>query len=239
MRKIAVFSDVHANLPALEAVLDDISQRGIQEIYCLGDLVDFAPWGNEVIEIIKSRGIPCLLGNHDERVAFDYQVMPLPHHDAIETGHRRAAIAHSKERISPSNKQWLATLPKQISFTHEGYNVLLVHGSTRSNEEYIYENHAEEDVESMFREAKADTIIMGHTHLSYHRITRTGFHAINCGAVGRSKEADRLASYAVISISAQGPTAAIVKVPYDRHRVADAIYNSEIPNFYGDFLLGK
>ncbi len=239
MKQIAVFSDVHANLPALEAVLQDIARRNIQEVYCLGDLVDFAPWENEVIEVIRSKRIPCLMGNHDERVAFDYPVIPLPHHDETETAHRQIAIARSKECITPVNKQWLATLPKQISFTHEGYTVQLVHGSTRSNEEYIYANHAEEDLEKMLREVQADTIIMGHTHLSYHRITRNGYHAINCGAVGRSKEADRAASYCVISITAAGPQIEIVKLPYDRKQVANAIYQSEIPDFYGHFLLGK
>ncbi|RAJ73744.1 putative phosphoesterase [Chitinophaga dinghuensis] len=239
MKQIAVFSDVHANLPALEAVLEDIAQRNIQEVYCLGDLVDFAPWGNEVIEVIRSRGIPCLMGNHDERIAFGHPVIPLPHHDETETAHRQTAIAYSKECITPANKEWLATLPKQISFTHEGYRVQLVHGSTRSNEEYIYVNHPEEDLEKMFRDVQADTIIMGHTHLSYHRITRNGYHAVNCGAVGRSKEADRAATYSIISLTAEGPTIKIVKLPYDNIQVANAIYQSKIPDFYGHFLLGK
>ncbi|STQ42505.1 Calcineurin-like phosphoesterase superfamily domain [Ewingella americana] len=71
IRQIAVFSDVHANLPALKAVLEDIDARQITEIYCLGDLVDFAPWPNEVIELVRQRQIPTVMGNHDDRVAFD------------------------------------------------------------------------------------------------------------------------------------------------------------------------
>ncbi|MEI7489572.1 MAG: metallophosphoesterase family protein, partial [Chryseobacterium sp.] len=66
--QIAIFSDVHGNLPALEVVLNDIEERGIDQKFCLGDLVDFAPWGNKVIEKIKSLNIPCLMGNHDERI---------------------------------------------------------------------------------------------------------------------------------------------------------------------------
>jgi predicted phosphodiesterase len=100
MIQIAIFSDVHGNLPALEVVLNDINERGITHKFCLGDLVDFAPWGNEVIEIIKEKNIPCLLGNHDERIAFDLPVIPLSKHSEQETIARFSAIDHSKRYIS-------------------------------------------------------------------------------------------------------------------------------------------
>lgn len=74
MIQIAIFSDVHGNLPALEVVLKDMDRRGIRQKFCLGDLVDFAPWGNEVIRKIRDQNIPCLMGNHDERIAFDMPV---------------------------------------------------------------------------------------------------------------------------------------------------------------------
>lgn len=75
MINIAVISDIHGNLIALNEVLNDIQGKKIDQIYCLGDLVDFAPWGNEVIEMIRSSGIPCILGNHDERIAYDQPII--------------------------------------------------------------------------------------------------------------------------------------------------------------------
>jgi len=104
MIQIAVFGDVHGNLPALEAVLNDIEERGIRQKYCLGDLVDFAPWGNEVIEKIRSLNIPCLMGNHDERIGFDVPVIPLSKHSEEETAARFLAISHSKKYITKENK---------------------------------------------------------------------------------------------------------------------------------------
>lgn len=79
MIQIAKFSDIHANLIALQEVLKDIDRRGISEIYCLGDLVDFGPSANEVIKIIQERNIPCLLGNHDERITLPDKISSCIH----------------------------------------------------------------------------------------------------------------------------------------------------------------
>lgn len=107
MKKIAIISDIHGNLLALQKVLEDLESRNISDIYCLGDLVDFAPWGNEVINLMKAKKIPCLLGNHDERIAYDLPIIPLSHHCEKETANRFMAINHSKKYITDENKQWL------------------------------------------------------------------------------------------------------------------------------------
>ena len=102
MSRIAIFSDVHGNLPALKTILADLDVRKPDQVYCLGDLVDFAPWPNEVIELLRSSRIPCIMGNHDERIAFDYPVIPLKKHSEDET---RARIhAHNPGCHRPPRK---------------------------------------------------------------------------------------------------------------------------------------
>ncbi|MBL1408498.1 metallophosphoesterase family protein [Sphingobacterium faecale] len=238
--QVAIISDIHGNLTALEHVLTDIRQRGIPQIYCLGDLVDFAPWGNEVISLFKQRGIPCLLGNHDERIAFDYPVVPLTHHDAVETANRDIAIAFSKRTISPENKLWLSNLPFELSLTFkvEGIfkRLLLVHATPSSNEEYLFEEDDKGAILSELARGGMDVLVMGHTHYSYIQQFPEAL-LVNCGSVGRSKEADRKATYTILTISADSIMAEIQKVEYPIQAVADAIYNSEIPDFYADFLL--
>jgi len=144
MIQVAIISDIHANIIALKEVLHDIDRRNISQIYCLGDLVDFAPWGNQVIALMKERGIPCLLGNHDERIAFDLPIVPLPHHNDIETHNRINAINHSKDHITLDNKKWLSSLPYHMELTFKLKNsvrkILLVHASLISNDHYIYES---------------------------------------------------------------------------------------------------
>lgn len=247
MIEIALFSDVHGNLPALKTVLEDIKTRGIHQVYCLGDLVDFAPWGNEVIRTIKELGIPCLLGNHDERVGFDLPIIAIPHHSSEETLQRIAAINHSKNTITASNKLWLSQLPYNIELQYKlngaVKKILLVHASTRSNDEYIHVGHVMEDVKQMFISTNTDVIVMGHTHVA-HKINVTlnendNRFMLNCGSVGRSRESDRLASYAILKISEDAVTADMIKLAYPVDEVAQAIYKSDIPNFYADFLLNS
>ncbi len=108
MQKIAIISDIHGNLPALQAVLKDINTvYKADQIYCLGDLTDGAPWHNEVIELIQELNIPTIMGNHDERIAFDYAVHALSKHSLEEHDARLKTINHTKETISPDNKQFL------------------------------------------------------------------------------------------------------------------------------------
>ncbi|WP_293303766.1 metallophosphoesterase family protein [Pedobacter sp. UBA5917] len=241
MIQIAIISDIHANLIALEKVLDDIDQRGITDIYCLGDLVDFAPWGNEVIAVMKKRNIPTLLGNHDERIGFNQPIIPLPHHDVEETFQRNLAITFSKKTITAANKTWLSQRPYQLmlSFkTGNGIkNILLVHASPRSNDEYIYEAHAGEELLKMLPDQPVDALVMGHTHASYIKYQKDVL-LVNCGSVGRSREDDRKASYCILSIDTD-IKAEIIKLDYDIESLAQAIYESEIPDFYADFLLCK
>ncbi|MDR0266487.1 MAG: metallophosphatase family protein [Sphingobacterium sp.] len=238
--QLAIISDIHANIIALDAVLADISKRDITQIYCLGDLVDFAPWGNEVIARIQEKNILCLLGNHDQRIAFDEAIIPLPHHDAKETLNREIAINLSKKEISAPHKKWLATLPYNIELTFKiGKSlrkILLVHASLQSNDEYIHQSTPKADLSAQLKKRAIDILVMGHTHHSYVQQSEDILF-VNCGSVGRSKEKDRKATYSIITLSKEGVEAQIVKVDYPIIEVAKAIYSSDIPDFYGDFLI--
>ncbi|QBQ40958.1 metallophosphoesterase [Sphingobacterium psychroaquaticum] len=242
MIQLAIISDIHGNLLALEAVLKDISDRSIDQIYCLGDLVDFAPWGNEVIDRIRAHRIPCLLGNHDERIAYDLPIIPLAHHDAIETANREIAINWSKQSIRADNKQWLAALPYNITLTYKSgssiKNILLVHATLESNDAYMYRDDSKNELIAVLKERSVDTLVMGHTHQSYIQ-EQSDILFVNSGSVGRSREDDRKATYTILQITETGIDAEIVKLNYAIDEVASAIYKSDIPNFYGDFLLKK
>ncbi|QHV98559.1 metallophosphoesterase family protein [Spirosoma endbachense] len=256
MLRIAILSDVHANLPALKAVLKDIDDRKVDQVFCLGDLVDFAPWPNEVIELIRQYRIPTLMGNHDERIAFDHPVVSLAKHNLAETEARVKAIDYTRRAIRQENKDFLASLPRQIqlsfSFADLAINVLLVHASTRSIDEYIYETHDQADLEAMMNEKKADVLLMGHTHQSYIRVLpvssdkRPAKVAINCGSVGRSKEANPFATYLIMTVSGEhlafGSDSLmfdLINVNYPIQQTIEGIYSSPIPDFYADFLEKK
>lgn len=240
MIQIAIFSDVHGNLPALEAVLKDIDQRGIHQKFCLGDLVDFAPWGNEVIEKIKKLQIPCLMGNHDERIAFDIPVIPLSKHSPEETEARFIAIAHSKKHITVKNKMFLSELPFHLKLNYKigqrHWNIQLVHSSLDSNDTYLYESEDDEVFLNMLEDSNTDLIVMGHTHLSFKKQFENKKWVVNCGSVGRSKEENRLASYLVLTLNEDEIIPEIVQLSYPLEETACQIEESGIPDYYASFL---
>lgn len=238
--RLAIISDIHGNILALDEVLKDISTKKIDQTYCLGDLIDFAPWNNEVVTRIRNLKIPCLQGNHDERVSLDLPILSLSHQSGEERAMRILAIEHSKATISKKNKEWMSKLPHNIEL---GFKIgkkikkiLLVHASLKSNDEYIHESDPKEDFIKELSLKGIDVVIMGHTHLSYIQKTN-GVTLINCGSVGRTKEKDRRASYAIVTISDDRIDAEIIKIKYPIKKVAKAIFESEIPNYYGHFLL--
>jgi len=242
MIQVAVFSDVHGNLPALEVVLNDIERRGINQKFCLGDLVDFAPWGNEVIEKIKNLNIPCLLGNHDERIAFNIPVIPLDKHSHEETEARFLAIAHSKKSITQENKKFLSELPFHLKLNYKvgkkHWNIQLVHSGLKSNDIYLYENEPDEVFQKMLDESQSDIMIMGHTHRPFIKYFNEQW-AINAGSVGRSREENRLASYVILTLDEDKITPEIVRLNYPLEEVALEIEKSEIPDYYALFLRNK
>jgi len=239
MIQIAVFGDVHGNLPALETVLNDIEERGIRQKFCLGDLVDFAPWGNEVIEKIRSLNIPCLMGNHDERIGFDVPVIPLSKHSEEETAARFLAIDHSKKYITEENKTFLSELPFHLKLNYKigekHWNIQLVHSSLESNDTYLYESENDEVFQNMLSESQSDVIMMGHTHMSFKKYFN-GKWAINSGSVGRSREENRLASYVILTLDEEKVTPEIIQLDYPLEKVAQEIEKSEIPNYYASFI---
>jgi putative phosphoesterase len=226
--KFAVIADVHSNIYALNAALEDIKQRGIERIYCAGDLVGYAPFPNEVIHTIKKANIPTVMGNYDEATAYfkptcgcDY-----PNEKAAEIGNQ--SIAWTKKHTSEESKEFLKTLPSKIEFTEKGKKVLIVHGSPRQINEYLYETRPQEELEEIMSQADADILICGHTHLPYHKVINEK-HLINAGSVGKPKHGDPMGTYVIVDID-QDVQVEIIKFPYDYEKTAQAIEASELPN---------
>jgi len=135
--KIALFSDIHANLPALEAFFKDLDSRKPDTVYCLGDLVGYNIWANEVVNEIKKRGIPTIAGNYD----FGIGRMSNECGCAYKTDHEKAngniSISYTNEIMKPEERAYLRALPAHIKVEYQlnedKLNLLLVHGSPRKN----------------------------------------------------------------------------------------------------------
>ncbi|MBI4317589.1 MAG: metallophosphoesterase family protein [Chloroflexi bacterium] len=226
--RIALFSDVHSNLPALEAVLRDIKTRGADGVYCLGDLVGYAPFPNEVIDVIRREGIPTILGNYDDGVGFDRDECGCAYRKPEEKRLGEISFQWTKAHVTPENKGFLRGLHGELRLEVDGKRILLVHGSPRRINEYLFEDRPLSSFRRLAASAQADVVVYGHTHRPYVK-TADGVLFVNVGSTGKPKDGDPRACYALLEVQAGKVDVNFQRVPYDLTAVASAIRKSGLP----------
>lgn len=236
MKRVAIFSDIHANLPALEAVLNDMDERKLTERYCLGDLVGYATFPNEVVRIVREAGITTIMGNYDLGVGNSSDDCGCAYKDELSEALGKRSIAWSNKHTTEENKAYLRGLPPRIGFELGGLRVALVHGSPRRVNEYLYEDRPDSSLERLLDMVESDVMVCGHTHIPYHRVLPSGRHVINEGSVGKPKDGDPRACYVVLEAEGRELEVRFIRVPYDVERAARAIEASEMPHEYGAML---
>jgi putative phosphoesterase len=223
---IAIFSDIHANLPALEAVLAHIDAQPLGAMYCLGDLVGYAPFPNEVTERINRERIPTVMGNYDDGVGFDRDDCGCAYREADEKKRGDQSLAWTKTHVTAENKAFLRTLQHEIRFDADGKRVLLVHGSPRKINEYLFEDRPLSSFQRLAASSNADIIVYGHTHKPYTKLVDDVLF-VNVGSVGKPKDGDWRACYAILDTATT--EVHFVRVEYDIRLVTQAIRQSELP----------
>ena len=236
MQQITIFGDIHANLPALEAVLADMVSRGLENRYCLGDLVGYGTFPNEVIALICARNIPTIMGNYDLGVGNDSDDCGCAYKAPKDEARGKLSIAWANAHTLPEHKAYLRTLADNIPLQLGGLRVLLVHGSPRKVNEYLYEDRPTSSFERLLDQTDADVLVCGHTHLPYHKILPSGRHVVNAGSVGKPKDRDSRACYVVLSAQGSDLQVEFIRVPYDVERAAKDIEASDMPNPFAQML---
>src|SRR5204862_7659253 len=135
--RIAIFSDIHGNLQALEGALTDIAAQKPDAVYCLGDLVGYGANPNEVTGRIRREGIPTIMGNYDDGVGFDRDDCGCAYREDAERARGQRSLEWTKSRVTAENKAYLRTLRPEIRFEAEGRRLRLVHGSPRKMKDYL------------------------------------------------------------------------------------------------------
>ncbi|KUO77399.1 MAG: serine/threonine protein phosphatase [Desulfosporosinus sp. BRH_c37] len=232
--KVAIISDIHANVIALKAVLKDIEEQQVDSIYCVGDLVGYAPFPNEVIDLIKEKNIPTVMGNYDDGIAYQRFICGCDYKDAEAEALGYQSIAWTKRHTSEESKEFLRNLPKEIQVNIAGKRLLLVHGSPNRLNEYVTEEISEDYASELITLAGTDILICGHTHLPFTMVLKDKL-LINVGSVGKPKHGDPHALYALISVE-RDVKVDFRKVPYDYEAMAMAIEASELPNEFAQII---
>jgi predicted phosphodiesterase len=242
--KYAIISDIHGNLPALEAVLADIAERpGIDSIFHLGDLVGYAPWPNEVVSLLRERGIAGVAGNYDSTVATNYKHCGCRYEDARQEELSHLSYEWTRAHVTPATRRFLSSLPFRVDLRPlgghiAGPSVVLVHGAPTLNTLYWTDDRTDKFCAGMAERAGAragDVICFGHTHIPWHREV-DGVHFINAGSVGRPKDGDWRAGYLVLEVGLDDPDVEFVRVEYDLDRAMLGIRESDLPDDFGDYL---
>ncbi len=252
--KVALFSDIHANLPALEAFLNDIEKRKPDAVYCLGDLVGYNIWPNEVINEIRNRRIPTIAGNYDFGIGRTSDDCGCAYKTDKEKEMGAVSISFTNGMVKEEERKYLRALPAQIriefQLNNDKLNLLLVHGSPRKINEYLFEDREEKSLLRIMEQADAYIMCFGHTHKPYHRILSSAEdkkqhyrHAINIGSVGKPKDNDPWGCYVILHINEHSSvlhketiTAEYIRFEYDIEKAAKAVEESELPNEYADML---
>jgi predicted phosphodiesterase len=226
----AAFSDVHGNLPALEAVLADIDRRAVSAILCLGDLVGYGPQPNEVVRLIRERGIPTIMGNYDQGIGFEMGDCGCVYKTDRQRAEGAVSLSWTETAVSAETRAYLRTLEDRFVLDTAAGELLVVHGSPRRINEYLFEDRPEAAMRRMAASYPYRAILFGHTHAPYERrVGETTF--VNVGSAGRPKDGDWRACYAIVDpqkLTGAGPAVEFVRVPFDVERLRRALAATDL-----------
>jgi predicted phosphodiesterase len=223
-------------------------------IYCLGDLVGYNIWPNEVINEIRRRGIPTIAGNYDYGVGRTSDDCGCAYKTEDEKANGAVSISYTNQTVKDEERTYLRTLPARIrvefQLNQDKLNLLLVHGSPRRVNEYLFEDREEKSLLRIMQDADADLLCFGHTHKPFHRILPSFpdipphyRHAINIGSIGKPKDGDPRGCYVLLHINDHSNTAdndniqvEFIRFDYDIESAARAIEDSPLPQAFADAL---
>lgn len=233
---LAILSDIHSNLDALEAVTSDLDSAGVDNVVCLGDVVGYAAYPDECINRVRERGWPTVLGNHDD--ALDDSWAKEQMNDVANAG-----IRHAEKQVSADNRAWLESLPMKLGRTHE----VFTHASLDTREEWAYLVDAGSALRH-FREQHGPLCFVGHTHRPMvihlkHKselqvappapdkipLARSGKTAVNVGSVGQPRDGDPRACYVLYYPGTHHVE--FRRVTYDVKAAQKAIRKAGLPSF--------
>jgi putative phosphoesterase len=236
MQRVAVITDIHANLAALEAALRRLDELDVDGVYCGGDLVGYGPHPNEVCGLIAERAIPTIYGNYDYAIARDLEdcgcayVTPRDR----ELGQQSVdwTLAHTDER----SKAFMLALPFDLRFAVGESQVHLVHGSPRKVNEYLFADKPATLYERLAGAEEGDVLVFGHTHKPWvHEYGEVLF--VNCGSVGKPKDGDPRGAFALLEAADEGVRVRIERVEYDAAAVAREVAAVGLPSEFADKLV--
>ena len=245
--RYALISDIHGNLPALDAVLADVDRRSdVDAVYHVGDLVGYGPWPNAIVDRLLERNISGVAGNYDSTVAADHSHCGCRSESPRQEELAQASFEWTRRQVTERTRRYLASLPFRLDLRPlgghtAGPTISLVHSTSVNNLVYLTEDRSDEFLSKIARQANlspGDALCFGHTHRPWHRVVG-GIHFVNTGSVGRPKDGDWRAGYVLLDVTGEPPTitAEFVRLEYKIESTIGAIAEAGLPEEFGEFLI--
>ena len=238
--KIGIISDIHGNLPGLEACFKALTEEGVDQIVCLGDLVQFGPYPSEVIHFMQRNGIDTVQGNCDRAVAKGRDNTG----DSFENIHWEHLASDlfqwTEDQISPEQRKYLKKLPAELRYIVGSRRILCVHGLPGNICGSIGRNDSKEVYDFMLEKNSCDYLLLGHTHEMYLQPRNTRM-IINPGSVGGGTIPGE-STMAILNINEENTTASIswYRIPFDTTAYEKKYRHEGLPEtFLKCVLLGR
>jgi len=225
--RIAIISDIHSNLEALEAVLTHIKSQRIKTIWAAGDLVGYGANPNEVLELLRKEKVVMIKGDHDKEV-IDLKEL------SWFNAYAQKALIYTNKVLTKENKGFLKTLKETYEASVDDRKIFMVHGSPNDHlKEYVYAKTPDVNLLAMLNKAKTNILIIGHTHQPFVRRI-SGRLVVNVGSVGQPRDFSPDAEYCILDPMYMQAT--IQRVKYNIESAAKKIISARLPNYLADRL---
>ena len=237
--RLALLGGVYSNYLALQAALSDIRSRGVDSIYCLGDMGAFGPYPDRIFPLLHETAVQCIQGNYDNSLAGGLEDCQCGYTDPRDNHFAKISYRYTNENTSPENKTWMGNLPHQLRLEIEGHRVLLCHGSPRKMNEFVWNTTSPDQFLSyLLDEAAADIVCATHTGIKWHRQIAARRHWINVGVLGRP-ENDGAANvwYTLLELTAEQVKVEFVPVIYDHRILAEDMKKEHLPQEFIETIL--
>jgi predicted phosphodiesterase len=232
--RIAFIGGIYSNAHALTATLSDIARRGAQATYFLGDLGAFGPHPDRIPELLRARGIPGIQGNYEESLSTRAHDCHCGYTDPRDNHFAQISYDYTFAHTSDAYKDWMGTLPREIRFTAGGRKFLLVHGSPRRINEFLWRSTSPDAfLDKLCADFDADVIVCTHTGLHWHKPLATGRHVINAGVIGRpANDGQTNVWYAMVDVTGDSLSVEFVPVHYDHDALAEEMREERLPDAF-------
>jgi predicted phosphodiesterase len=238
--RIAVFGGVYNNYLALEAALRDVQRRGVEAVYCLGDLGAFGPHPDRVFPLLREAGVACVQGNYDNSIGNDLADCQCGYTDPRDNYFAQISYEYTFRNTSAANRLWLKQLPGERRLRLGRYRVLLCHGSPRKMNEFLWESTTPTHfLEHLCGAHEADVILATHTGIKWHRWLSGDRHFVNVGVLGRPENDGRTEVWYAVLEARPDFAVEFVPVAYDHERLAREMREERLPEeFVATVLTG-